>query len=256
MFPRPAAGGKGEQRRMGGRRIAFPRCVDTLSCTTRTRDGGAPKPGRNGEAGASPALSRNCNRDVRPGSQVDHPRHAPPKPRGKGYGSIMPRKQRNRILRLDGKPIHLVAKRGHLMVCAKGCCCGRTERGFAAVPIDFYKAGIQETENPQAGATDHERLPGAVPAGQRRPALLRRPAGLVPVDQRRGRRSGRSSTTSTRCSRPTATCRRRRSWPTTSSPTTPGPHRPGTGTRDQNEAARSASPVRVPLSPARTASCS
>ena len=52
----------------------------------------------------------------------------------------MARKQRNRILRLDGKPIHLVAKRAHLMVCAKGCCCGRTERGFAAVPIDFYKA--------------------------------------------------------------------------------------------------------------------
>ena len=26
------------------------------------------------------------------------------------------------------------------MVCAKGCCCGHTERGFAAVPIDFYKA--------------------------------------------------------------------------------------------------------------------
>src|SRR5947209_19897971 len=51
----------------------------------------------------------------------------------------MPRKQRNRILRLDGKPFHLVAKRAHLMVCAKGCCCGRTERGHAAVPIDFYK---------------------------------------------------------------------------------------------------------------------
>jgi cobaltochelatase CobN len=51
----------------------------------------------------------------------------------------MSRKQRTRIIRLDGKPIHLVAKRAHLMVCAKGCCCGRTERGFAAVPIDFYK---------------------------------------------------------------------------------------------------------------------
>ena len=52
----------------------------------------------------------------------------------------MPRKQRNRILRLDGKPIHLVAKRAHLMVCAKGCCCGRTDRGFPPVPIDFYKS--------------------------------------------------------------------------------------------------------------------
>jgi cobaltochelatase CobN len=51
----------------------------------------------------------------------------------------MPRKQRNRILRLDGKPIHLVAKRAHLMVCAKGCCCGHIERGYAAVPVEFYK---------------------------------------------------------------------------------------------------------------------
>jgi cobaltochelatase CobN len=51
----------------------------------------------------------------------------------------MPRKQRNRILRLDGKPIHLVAKRAHLMVCAKGCCCGRTDRGHAAVSVEFYK---------------------------------------------------------------------------------------------------------------------
>jgi cobaltochelatase CobN len=52
----------------------------------------------------------------------------------------MPRKQRNRILRLDGKPFHLVAKRAHLMVCAKGCCCGRTDRGHPAVPVEFYKA--------------------------------------------------------------------------------------------------------------------
>jgi cobaltochelatase CobN len=51
----------------------------------------------------------------------------------------MPSKQRNRVPRLDGKPIHLAAKRAHLMVCAKGCCCGRTERGHASVPVDFYK---------------------------------------------------------------------------------------------------------------------
>src|SRR6516164_8328 len=51
----------------------------------------------------------------------------------------MPPKQRTRVIRLDGKPIHLVAKRAHLMVCAKGCCCGRTDRGHAAVPVDFYK---------------------------------------------------------------------------------------------------------------------
>src|SRR5262245_59844566 len=48
-----------------------------------------------------------------------------------------PRKER--IVRTDGKPIFLAAKRGHLLVCARGCCCGHTERGIAAVPIDFYK---------------------------------------------------------------------------------------------------------------------
>jgi cobaltochelatase CobN len=51
----------------------------------------------------------------------------------------MSRKKRARVIRLDGKPIHLVARRAHLMVCAKGCCCGHTERGHAAVPVDFYK---------------------------------------------------------------------------------------------------------------------
>ena len=51
-----------------------------------------------------------------------------------------PKRERTRVVRLDGKPINLVKRRGHLMVCAKGCCCGRTDRGFPAVPVDFYKA--------------------------------------------------------------------------------------------------------------------
>lgn len=49
------------------------------------------------------------------------------------------KKERARVVRLDGKPINIVKRRGHLMVCAKGCCCGRTERGHAAVPVEFYK---------------------------------------------------------------------------------------------------------------------
>jgi cobaltochelatase CobN len=51
----------------------------------------------------------------------------------------MAKRQRTRVLRLDGKPINVVKRRGHLMVCAKGCCCGRTDRGFAPVPVDLYK---------------------------------------------------------------------------------------------------------------------
>src|ERR1700733_10011015 len=50
-----------------------------------------------------------------------------------------PKKERTRVVRLDGKPINIVKRRGHFMICAKGCCCGRTERGHAAVPVDFYK---------------------------------------------------------------------------------------------------------------------
>src|SRR5256885_1510735 len=51
----------------------------------------------------------------------------------------MRRKDRTRVLRADGRQIQVVLKRGHLMVCAKGCCCGHTERGHAAVPVEFYK---------------------------------------------------------------------------------------------------------------------
>ena len=47
---------------------------------------------------------------------------------------------RRRVLRADGRTIHLSPKRGHLIVCARGCCCGRDDKGKPAVFIDFYKA--------------------------------------------------------------------------------------------------------------------
>jgi len=46
--------------------------------------------------------------------------------------------KRSRVLRTDGKLINMVHHRGHLLVCSKGCCCGRTEQGFAPVPEDLY----------------------------------------------------------------------------------------------------------------------
>ncbi|WP_422923399.1 cobaltochelatase subunit CobN [Singulisphaera sp. PoT] len=46
---------------------------------------------------------------------------------------------RRRVLRNDGKSIHIAPKRGHLLVCARGCCCGRDDKGKPAVSIDFYK---------------------------------------------------------------------------------------------------------------------
>ena len=50
-----------------------------------------------------------------------------------------PTLHRQRITRSDGKTVQVIQKRGHLSYCVTGCCCGRTERGFAAVPIDTYK---------------------------------------------------------------------------------------------------------------------
>jgi cobaltochelatase CobN len=42
------------------------------------------------------------------------------------------------VTRADGEQVNVVRKRGHLFVCSLGCCCGRTDKGFAAVPQDLY----------------------------------------------------------------------------------------------------------------------
>lgn len=46
--------------------------------------------------------------------------------------------KRNMVQRLDGRMVNAGARRGMLIVCATGCCCGHTERGFAPVPADLY----------------------------------------------------------------------------------------------------------------------
>jgi len=48
------------------------------------------------------------------------------------------RHQRNMVQRSDGRLVNAGRKRGMLMVCATGCCCGHTDRGFAPVPHDLY----------------------------------------------------------------------------------------------------------------------
>lgn len=48
------------------------------------------------------------------------------------------KRQRNMVQRIDGRIINAGALRGMLMVCATGCCCGHTDRGFAPVPQDLY----------------------------------------------------------------------------------------------------------------------
>lgn len=42
------------------------------------------------------------------------------------------------VLRVDGKLIKVVPKIGHVFTCQLGCCCGRTERGFAPGFPDLY----------------------------------------------------------------------------------------------------------------------
>ena len=47
-------------------------------------------------------------------------------------------RSRNMVERLDGRMVNSGQLRGMLFVCATGCCCGRTERGFAEVDEDLY----------------------------------------------------------------------------------------------------------------------
>ncbi len=42
-------------------------------------------------------------------------------------------------MRADGRTVNLVQRRAHLSYCLTGCCCGRTERGYAAVPVETYR---------------------------------------------------------------------------------------------------------------------
>jgi len=51
----------------------------------------------------------------------------------------MAERYRQRVVRSDGRAINVVQRRAHLSYCFTGCCCGRTERGYAAVPVDLYK---------------------------------------------------------------------------------------------------------------------
>jgi len=48
--------------------------------------------------------------------------------------------KRQRVTRADGKAINLVQRRGHLSYCYNACCCGRVDRGYAAIPVDLYKS--------------------------------------------------------------------------------------------------------------------
>jgi cobaltochelatase CobN len=46
---------------------------------------------------------------------------------------------RQRVVRADGRAINVVQRRAHLSYCFSGCCCGRTDRGYAVVPAETFK---------------------------------------------------------------------------------------------------------------------
>jgi cobaltochelatase CobN len=46
---------------------------------------------------------------------------------------------RQRVTRADGRVINVVRRRAHLSYCYGACCCGRTDRGYAPVPVEIYK---------------------------------------------------------------------------------------------------------------------
>lgn len=47
-------------------------------------------------------------------------------------------RRRNIVLRSDGRRVNVARFRGQLFVCSLGCCCGRTQDGFAPVPAERW----------------------------------------------------------------------------------------------------------------------
>jgi len=46
---------------------------------------------------------------------------------------------RQLVVRTDGRAVEVLQRRAHLSYCFNGCCCGRTDRGYPAVPADAFK---------------------------------------------------------------------------------------------------------------------
>jgi nitrile hydratase accessory protein len=46
---------------------------------------------------------------------------------------------RQLIVRADGRAVEVLQRRAHVSYCFSGCCCGRTDRGYAPVPADAFK---------------------------------------------------------------------------------------------------------------------
>ena len=47
---------------------------------------------------------------------------------------------RQLVIRADGRPVEVLQRRAHISYCFSGCCCGRTDRGYAPYPRTHSKA--------------------------------------------------------------------------------------------------------------------
>jgi cobaltochelatase CobN len=58
---------------------------------------------------------------------------------GGGPAPLATTGHRQRVTRVDGKVVDLLQRRAHISYCFTGCCCGKTERGYAPVPAAAFK---------------------------------------------------------------------------------------------------------------------
>ena len=80
-------------------------------------------------------LTTEHSLDARKGAWEDAYQHTPHgQPVELGSDSC-----RQLVRRADGRTVEVLQRRAHVSYCFSGCCCGRTERGYAPVPADVFK---------------------------------------------------------------------------------------------------------------------
>jgi cobaltochelatase CobN len=68
-------------------------------------------------------------------------------------------RQRNIVVRPDGRRVNVARYRGQILVCQSGCCCGRIEDGFAPVPAETFH---QEWERRRLRSVVHLSMGGCL----------------------------------------------------------------------------------------------
>lgn len=86
------------------------------------------------------------------------------------------------VTRADGVSKQIRIQDGHLFVC-NGCCCGRTDKGFPALPLGRLQAAMEAAGNSTPSSSHHFRLPRALSIGQRGAPGVSRAFTVVPLHQ-------------------------------------------------------------------------